>query len=435
MVVANYSPVAGRSERIVVPRDFVKGLLECLHLKLQHPSKLQLRKVFVRAYYALDLDEYLDVVAKRCHTCLALSDMPNKFLQQSMTTYPSAIGSNFASDIIKRSGQLILIVREYVSSYTVAKLITDEKSSTLRTALMVLCSEIIPQSGPVTTVKVDPASSCRSLVSDKEVKRCGISLELGEAKFVNKNPVAERAIREVHAELNRVLEGASDSSEIDLVRAIANLNGRIRGEGLSSREVWMMRDQFSGEQLPINDMALIKSQEQRKKKGHEPSASYKARGKAPSTFSPVVRGDIVYLNSDRDKTCQRQRYIVLEVFKESCKVQTFVEMQLRARPYTVHRADVLMIEPWMFKEEDHQDEDSDNEGILRRDEEIITGDPQHDHDDMGDEVDETAADHEVETVTDDPDDNTEQDGRIKEVVTRYGRQVRTPNKFADYVLE
>ena len=94
VVVEKHSPRFGKTERIVVPRCYLNGLLQCLHLKLNHPSKSQLRQVFERVFYALDLEVALTTIMKTCHTCLSLSDMPNKFVQQTTTTNPSAIGSN-----------------------------------------------------------------------------------------------------------------------------------------------------------------------------------------------------------------------------------------------------------------------------------------------------------------------------------------------------
>ena len=435
IVVPHHSPTAGKTDKIVVPRKYLHGLLECLHLKLHHPSKLQLRQVFVRAYFALDLDDALNSVSKRCHTCVSLADMPNRFLHQETTTKPSSIGSNYSADIIRRDNQAIMIIREYVSAFTAAKLVHDEQATTMRTALLVLCSELIPQSGPVSTVKVDPASACRKLVGDKELRSNGIILELGEPKYKNKNPVAERAVREMHSELNRVLDGSTIISERNLSRAVANMNGRIRGEGLSSREIWTQRSQFSGEQLPVNDYKLMKSQVVRKQKSHIPSATYKSRGKGPTGYSQLCSGDIVYVNSDRDKTRPRERYIVREVYKETCKVQKFAGRQLRARPYKVNRADITIIEPWEFEVDE-----SDDEGIIMR-----KGDNTH-------ERDLTANDDEnpAEIVTDDENllETTEIEYQSEESqsdeevtvtespqeITRSGRQVRRPAWQKDFVV-
>ena len=350
----------GRTERIIVPRCYVYGLLECLHLKLEHPSKSQLRKVFSRAFYALDLEDALEVVTKRCHTCLALSDMPNKFLHQTTTTNPDTIGSNFSADVLRRSGQAIVVLREYISAYTCAKIIPNEQANTLRTSLIFLLKELIAPSGPLVVVKVDPASAFRSLLQDSQLKSSGIRLELGEPKFVNKNPVAEKSIRELRSEINRVTDSPAQLSEFTLAKAVSNLNSRIRSDGLSSREIWTGRNQYTNEQLPLNDRALMKSNKDRKLKGHLPSAKFKSRGNEQLDYSPIEKGSLIYINSDRDKTRRRDRYIVTSVEKDYCHVQKFAGNQLRARPYKVNRSDILLVRPWKFEDAD-SDEISDEE--------------------------------------------------------------------------
>ena len=115
-IVERPAPLSKKTELIVVPRQYLHGLLECLHIKLNHPSKTELKKVFNRAYYALDVENTL--ASMTCHKCSALSNMPNNFLEQESTSSPTTIGSMFAADIVRRNGQFILLIREYVSSYT-----------------------------------------------------------------------------------------------------------------------------------------------------------------------------------------------------------------------------------------------------------------------------------------------------------------------------
>ena len=100
LIVPSYSQSTGRTERIVVPREYLHGLLECLHIKLNHPSKLQLQKVFQRAYFGLNVDQAIDAVCQNCHTCVSLANLPNKFMKQSITTSPTSIGSHFSADIV-----------------------------------------------------------------------------------------------------------------------------------------------------------------------------------------------------------------------------------------------------------------------------------------------------------------------------------------------
>lgn len=48
-----------------------------------------------------------------------------------------------------------------------------------------------------------------------------------------------------------------------LAVATANLNARIRSRGLSAREIWTQRDQFSNQQLPLQDQDIIMRQHER----------------------------------------------------------------------------------------------------------------------------------------------------------------------------
>lgn len=453
LVVPEYIPSVGRVERIVVPEVYLHGLLECLHLKLNHPSKSQLKKVFVRAFYALNLDSALEVTARCCHTCVSLSDMPNRFLQQSSTTSPTAIGSNFSADVIRRSGQFILVIREYISSYTSAKLIWNEKASSIRTALLILTGDLIPSTGMSVTVKVDPASACRSLISDPELKRNGVGLELGHPKNKNKNPVAERAIRELHSEINKVVGDSPTITEKILTKSVQNLNCRLRGEGVSAREIWTKRDQYNGGQIPIDDLLLMKAKVVNKEKSHVPSSTFKARGKRSFMIVPLKRGDLVYINSDRDKTHARDRYIVIEVRGATCDVQKFTGLQLRARIYTINRADVTTVQPWRFDINDHADdvsEDSDDkddypEATAAGD--YVNGESQEenhdqpqedtnkeDHDQSQEDEEDTNDDEDpVDGDVSDSDSDGSQD-EVTEVTTRSGRQVRLPKHLNDYTL-
>ena len=419
LIVESHLPSVGKVEKIVVPRDYLHGLLECLHLKLQHPSKSQLRLVFNRAYYALNLEAALSTVSQSCHVCLSLADMPNKFMKQSITTKPSAVGSNYSADVVTRYGQPVLFLREYVTSYSQARLIKDEKAITLKEGLIILCSELVPQAGPKATIKVDPASACRSLVGNTELLKHGISLELGHPKYKNKNPVGERGIRELHSELNRILEGTV-ITEKSLSAAVATLNSRLRREGLSAWEMWTHRCQFSGVQLPVDDLFLIRSQEEKKKAAHTPSATYKARGKSQSEYTHIEKGQLIYINSDRDKLKKRERYIVKEVAEEDCKVQKFTGHQLRKREYTVHRADILAVAPWKFPDISDLSEDEEEVDRPKVQEEDFERVPE--------EVQVEVARDDTETV------EVEDDQHEAVTKTRSGRSVNIPRRLKDYVL-
>jgi len=114
-----------------------------------------------------------------------------------------------------------------------------------------------PLDGPQVVIRVDPAPGFVSLKNTHALQHLGISVEVGRVKNTNKNPVAERVVLELEEELLRQEPGGGPVTELSLAIATARLNSRLRSQGLSSRELWTQRNQFSNEQIPINDLRHI----------------------------------------------------------------------------------------------------------------------------------------------------------------------------------
>ena len=149
---------------------------------------------------------------------------------------------------------------------------------------------------------------------------------------------------------------------------IHKLNDRIRDGGVSARELWTKRDQFTGQQLPINDNKVISSKYENRLKSHKASSKYRSRGKESVSKPDVNVGDLVYLKSDRDKTKPRDRYIIVEPKTKSrsntVSLQKFVGSQLRSRVYVVNHADIIKVNEYKFKEYvPENDEDSSEENL------------------------------------------------------------------------
>ena len=164
---------------------------------------MQLRKVFNRAYYALDAEKAICDISSSCDICTSLQDMPTRFFEQS-TTVPAYIGSDFSADIVKRACQMILVVRENISAFTAAKLVDNEQAAVLKEGLLILFSQLRSGCGPSVKVRIDPAPGWRSLVAANALVNSGIDLEIGSEKNKNKNPIIDKAIRELHPEINRI---------------------------------------------------------------------------------------------------------------------------------------------------------------------------------------------------------------------------------------
>ena len=343
LIVRRDEPLSPSLECIIVPRQVLDGLLTALHLQLSHPTANQLRKIVGRYFFALDLDKAVSRVTDGCHSCAALRHTPQAIVEQSSSDPPAAVGITFAADVMKRARQLVLVVRECVTSFTVAMLVEDECHQTLRDGLIRLCVELRPLDGPFAVIRTDPAPAFKALVADSLLVQHRISLELGRAKNPNKNPVAEKAVQELEEELLRQQPRGGPVSARLLAIATACLNSRIRSRGLSAREMWTQRDQFTCTQLPLADEELIRLQHDKRVQNHPYSEKSKApRGKTLLPTSIEV-GDLVYLHVDRNKSCSRDRYLVVSVEGLWCGLRKFAGSQLRDLTYRVKTSDCYKV--------------------------------------------------------------------------------------------
>jgi hypothetical protein len=280
MVVKDVLPFSKARERIIVPRAVLSGLLTALHYKFVHPTHHQMKALFNRYFFALDFDKTGTAISSSCIHCSSLQKVPKYVRPQSSEEPPKRIGTSFAADIIKRYKQLILLLRETVSSYTVTMFIPSERHDDIREGLIILCSTLGLIDGNV-QVRVDPAPGFASLTGDPILKKHGISLIIGNAKNQNKNPVAEHAIQELGIEYLNISPEGGALSKTNLALTTARLNSRIRHNGLSSNEIWTQRDHLSGEQLPLVDRELIHKQQAQRMQNHPHSAKCKAGGTEP----------------------------------------------------------------------------------------------------------------------------------------------------------
>ena len=299
LVVRRHEPLSPSRECIIVPRQALDGLLTALHIQLMisPPSCHQLKMVVKRDLCALDLDKAVSHVSDGCHSCAAILSSPTARIDQSTSPPPDAIGQSFAADVIKRSRQLIFVLRKTVTSYTSSVSLEDDRHQTLGDAIVKLCLELRPLDGPSAVIRTDPAPGFKALVDDPLLKKHRITIELGQAKNPNKNPVAERAVQELETELLRQESLGGAVSPLTLAVATSALNSRIRSRGLSSREMWTQRDQFSNQQLPLADDHLIALQHEQRLSNHPHSERSKAslHNRRPTPLIDV--GDLVYLHS------------------------------------------------------------------------------------------------------------------------------------------
>ena len=340
LIVRDNQPFQPLRERNVVPRPVVDCLLIALHIGLCHPSRTQLKRIFNRCFFALHFDKAQKLLQSRVTNvkpsslsqCTCGHSRPPRLplwsvhpLQQMSYAAIASISSFFAR----------------LFSYTLSSLIDGERHDQLRNALLSMCAELRLLGDNPITVRVDRAPGFFALVKDSDLAMHGIRLEIGHVKNVNKNPVIENAIKELGNELLQLSPDGGPVSTATLVLATANLNSRIRRDGLSARDVWTQRDQITAEQLPITDRQLILNQYSSTAGNHAHSAKSKAYGQNSPPANSVSLCDLVYVKGDRDKCRARDIYIVTKLFNAEgwCQLRKFTTSQFRSNTYDVRISD------------------------------------------------------------------------------------------------
>ena len=170
-----------------------------------------------------------------------------------------------------------------------------------------------------------------------------LSLQIDRVKNSNKNPVVEKAILELEEELLKQEPTPGQVSQLGLVIAVARLNSCIHYSGLSARELWTQRSQFTHEQLPISDRENLLRQHTLRTLNHTSSEKSKHKSGNTANSYNVDVGDLVNLYSDRDKSRARNRYLVVSIDGEWCFIKKFSGNQLRSSSYKVKREEYYLV--------------------------------------------------------------------------------------------
>lgn len=332
IIVRKPDPFQKQRDLIVVPAGIVHGLVTALHIYFQHPTPCQMRKIFDRYFYALRSSKVIDEVCAKCDLCNSLKHIPREIFKQSNSKSPTFVGSEFAADVIRRTKQHILVVRETLSSYTSTSIIPDETGDSLRTGLLI---NTTPIRLPSCTVRVDGASGFLTLKDDHLLNAKGISLDFGRIKNTNKNPVAEKANQELEAELLKVDPTGAPVTPLILNSATDTLNSRIRYQGVSAKEIVFGRDQITGKKLNVDPARIKKNQEESREKNHQFSSTSKADIKKDALKASVKVGDLVFIKDEGTKHSPRERYIIVKITNQDAVLQKMNGSKLMSKRYEV----------------------------------------------------------------------------------------------------
>ena len=331
----------GSRDAISVPTAMFPGLIQALHLKLDHPSKQQLQKLSCRYFYSPGFARIIDEVSTQCVVCASLKNLPKELFSESTVETP-VFGGNFSSDVVKMHGQKILLTREKLSQFTITTRVEDETADSLRTALISDIIEFIPSSGSSVQVDNAPAWQSLSLESDSDgsiFKKLSVKIDLGRTLNKNKNPIAENAIKEFHKERLRIDPGGGPVTDLDLAIITKNMNSRIRDREISAKEFVFQRDQVTNAAKPVSDSTKAKEQFEKRIKSH-PKIPLNPKNDAFKT------GDNIFLKTDKNKLRGREMYKIIEIFPKQDELWANLqksESQFRSKTYEAKLSELFLV--------------------------------------------------------------------------------------------
>ena len=337
LIVRNQGPFSPSVDRIVVPRSMVTGILTSIHIKSNHPTAHQLKLVFNRNFMCLDVDKQAKEITNSCLTCASVMHLSKHVTEFSTSETNNHIGFVFSVDVLRRARQYILVCRESVTSYTTATFIGSEKAEDLLEGVINSISPLHPPDGPPSKIRSDSAPGFKSLLGTQPLRDKGLLFELGRTKNPNKNPIVDKAIRELEDEIIRLEPSGCPISTKTLTFALVSLNARIRRQGLSSFELMFRRNQFTAEELNTSDRDVISAQLLSRKENHSSSLkSQLPRSAKPSpTVIPPI-GSIVFLKNELSKHKARYTYSVTSIDGDWLFIQRLKDERLFGKPYKVH---------------------------------------------------------------------------------------------------
>ena len=245
--------------KIVIPTPLLPSLLWNIHNTENHPSKSQLRNIFDGMFYGIMVQQHIDKLYDDCYQCKLTKQLPKINNHHSQCTPVDHPGCYFHADVIKRSKQKILIMRDQFSSLTTATLVPSEQAEDLKNAIILLTTPI--RMATNITIRVDAATAFQALAKDKDLADLGIKIELGDVHNKNSNAVVDKACAELEEELTKLHPSAEQLLPTSVAKATLLLNKKIRRKDkLTAQEIHFSRDHVTQQNLLLDDVAIRNSQ-------------------------------------------------------------------------------------------------------------------------------------------------------------------------------
>ena len=255
--------VVGEKNKVIVPHNIVLGLLYHMHNQSldPHPTMNQLKVRFNRTFYPWNLQPILDSINKDCYICSVVQKQPLVPTVHQSKVQVQHPHRYFLADVIKRSGQCILLVTDHFSNLSQATVVDSEKAVDLKEGLIKLTTPIWHPG--VFEVSTDNAPGFQSLAKDKDNHLQQLQIKLFTANEFNKNynAIIDRACQELENELRKILPEGHKLDNFVLARATLAMNSKLRRkEAIAAYEMHTARKLESGHNLQLSDAKLRQSQ-------------------------------------------------------------------------------------------------------------------------------------------------------------------------------
>ena len=327
-------------ELIVLPEDIGFGIIYAMHLNLNHPSAFQLCKVLDTKFFILGRDSKVKEIIKSCALCQSVAKIPTEIEDFKANEMPPHPGLAFTIDVLKMNKKNIMVAVDNFSGFVSTMFIKSEKSEDLLEGILLTTSPL--RSSLTSNIRVDQAPGFRKLFrKTSSLSEFNISLELGEAK--NKNAVAlvDKKIKELEDEIRKLANNNGVNVPI-LTKATTIVNEKIRHQGLSAKEIMFSRDQFSQENLNLNDEDIAEEKMKMRNDKNIESAKSRAKIQKPAAAANAIKGQLVLLKHEISKHSRREIYIVLDT---DASTQTIVIAKL---PHTLSTNEPITFQPHNF---------------------------------------------------------------------------------------
>ena len=144
---------------------------------------------------------------------------------------------------MKRSGSIIMVVTDTLTSHTSSCLVKTEKAEDLELALMKTILSFRSCNG-TSKVRVDTAPGLKKIINNPgNLRKYDITLDPGRPKNKNSLSIVDKRIRELEDELRKLSPEGNPVSENTLILATKFLNEKVRQHGFSANELLFRRKQ------------------------------------------------------------------------------------------------------------------------------------------------------------------------------------------------